>query len=409
MRRLPLYVLASALTFLSGVTITTIYVIRHYRLTDSISAEEASRDTGLPKTIGCLPVIPPLAHQVEAAINKDGESAWRSSETVLTGKEDLQVIKFVNAKEGWVGGSKASLYKTADAGNTWSKIPLDLPPDTYIISISFASPATGWIVAAVDSDQYISDKSWVLNTTDGGRTWKTQYYDKSLRIRQVRSVGAREVWAVGDRVSIHDFDKGFIIRSVDGGEHWTDLSSKADNKEGGNLGSILNVFAQSPSKAIILKFSRQFFSTEDGGASWRPVAGLPEEPPQAILDRFDVIGDNRMWAVGGADSIEGMWGTLARMNSNCSWEKYSIGGVYFADASFASENEVFVCGHIPSPGNERPRQKRDGLVMNSIDGGINWTVVYRNPETLLGSMTRADSKNFWAAGANGYIVHLQPK
>jgi hypothetical protein len=44
------------------------------------------------------------------------------------------------------------------------------------------------------------------------------------------------------------------------------------------------------SDSVVFKFS----STNDGGQSWRQVASLPEEPPQAFLGQITITGNNRL-------------------------------------------------------------------------------------------------------------------
>lgn len=415
MRRLALRFSTALLTFAIGVTIAFVWVIPHFQPSKAPQVTKKLEGSAKQNKIDCSNRKQIPSNTIEGEINLSKKSSWKWDETRVSDQESLDVIKFTNANEGWIGGSKEALYKTTDAGRTWQKIKLDVLPDSSVNSISFINSSVGWIVVSRIVDVFEKNgrdntKSWVLNTTDGGKSWQTQYYDKALRIFQVKFVNEQEGWAIGDKIINYGYD-GFIIHTTDGGKHWTDVSAKAYKKEGGNLGSIDYIYAEEPSKALILKFSKQFYSTNDGGQSWQQAASLPEEPPQAFLDRISILGDNYMWAVGGADSIEGMWGTLARMDNDCSWTKYSIGGVYFSDAAFPSDKDIFVCGAIPSLGRDKvfESRSRDGMILHSPDGGRNWTIVYRNSHTShINSLAVADSNNVWAVGESGYIIHLQP-
>jgi photosystem II stability/assembly factor-like uncharacterized protein len=178
--------------------------------------------------------------------------------------------------------------------------------------------------------------------------------------------------------------------------------------EGGNSGSIVKIYAPTPESALLLKFSGIFYATSDGGRSWSAVAALPEEPPQAFLGDFRVEGQTKMWTVGGADSIEGMWGTLARMNTNCSWTSYRIGGVWFGDAAVLSDAEFIAGGAIPSHGKENLTTiDRDGVILHSNDRGRNWTVLYQNAETQINAIAAIDSNNILAVGTGGFVIRLE--
>ena len=119
-----------------------------------------------------------------------------------------------------------------------------------------------------------------------------------------------------------------------------------------------------------------------------------------------------MWALGrdyGMFGTRDMLGTLARMDSGCFWRKYTVRRAYFTDAAFVSENEVLACGRIRDSAHNSGRWDSDGMIMNSTDGGANWTIVYQSSDTDFGTMTKVDPQNIWVIGSGGVIVHLQPK
>jgi len=410
-RRITLYVLVSVFTFVIGVALTTFDFFRRYA--------HWSDDS----TITCSAIQPPQYQTIESTILKGVTSSWKFDEITTAGKENLHAIKFINANEGWVGGSNAALYKTTNTGKEWQKIPLDIPLESDILSISFVNSSTGWLVAKAEYNRSIrgyrfdhpdSVQSWLLNTTDGGKTWQTQYYEKSLDIRRVQFVDEREGWAIGSKLvkAEQEFDKDFVIRTTDGGRHWTDLSANAAGKGGGYWDSSTNILATAPSNAMTRDSVGKLYRTTNGGKSWTQVGSLPEERSEEFLGRFELTGGNRMWAVGGKYGMFGtrdMTGILARMDSGCFWRKYTVRRAYFADAAFVSENEILACGAIRDPDHNSARWDSDGLIANSTDGGANWTIVYQSSDTGFGTMTKVDSQNIWVIGTGGVIVHLQPK
>lgn len=412
MHRFTVRLVVALITFIIGVAATLFFLVPQFRDSEQLSSQTPLMSAKTDRRIDCPLNKESLHVTVKSQINEKQKSAWTWSETRVDGREDLGAVQFINASEGWVSGNKGALYKTSDAGKTWQKVLIDVPPDSYINSMSFVSPAVGWIVASQEGkvfDDINSVRSWILNTTDGGKTWQKQYSDKALQVYKAKFINEQEGWAIGAKIPRAVQYVGFIIHTTDGGRHWAEVSDNGNKDEIGNTSAVVNIYAEQPSRALILKFSRKFYSTTDGGKSWREVAPLPDEPPQSLLGSsgFGVLGINRMWAAGGADSIEGMWGTIARME-DCEWKEYTIGAVYFADAIFLSDNNVLVCGTIPTPGHEMPRDDRDGLILDSQDGAGMWAVAYRSSHTRLGALAEADANNIWAVGSDGYIIHLQP-
>jgi hypothetical protein len=99
------------------------------------------------------------------------------------------------------------------------------------------------------------------------------------------------------------------------------------------------------------------------------------------------------------------------MDTDCSWTKYTVGGVFFMTAAFLSDSQTFVVGDIPSLGQGKSFESRDrdGLILYSSDGARSWAVVYRNSKVrIITALSVVDRNNVWAVGANGCVIHLTP-
>lgn len=414
MSRLALRLLVALITFAVGVAAAVAWFIPHYNNEESSRSNGAALASEAQRLIACTNTEQPLRGAFRSTINESIKSPWKWQESRVGGEEDLGVVQFLNANDGWVGGSKAALYQTADAGKTWQKVKLTVPPDSSVSSVSFVTPSVGWILVTQYGnvfDDINSLTSRILSTSDGGKSWQEQYFGKAVALERIRFINEQEGWIVGAKLPRSVGYEGFILHTTDGGRHWADVSPKVRADELGNTSAVVNLLATEPSKALILKFSRIFYSTEDGGHTWHRAASLPEEPPQALLDEITLAGNNRMWAVGGADSIEGMWGTVARMDSDCSWTKYTVGGVFFMNAAFLSDGQAFVVGEIPPLGQGKSFESRDrdGLILYSADGARSWTVAYRNSKVrIITALSVVDHRNVWAVGADGCVLHLTP-
>lgn len=414
MRKLAIRLLSALITFAIGIFATLNWVIPYFRSNSQSSNLGSLQSSNQTRLLNCPNSERPYGRNFESAINTKGKSSWRWSETQISGKENLGVIQFVNSNEGWVGGDKGALYKTTDAGKTWQKVKIDVSSDSHISSISFVNPSVGWIVSSEEGNEFDDIntlKSWIFNTTDGGNTWQKQYFDKAIQIYNVQFINEQEGWAAGSRLPIKIQYVGLILHTTDGGKHWIDVSKSANRQETGNSGAIYSVYAKESSNALILKWNGIFYSTNDGGQSWQQVGSLPKGEPQEFLGHYTIESGNRMWAVGGPDSIEGMWGRLARMDADCSWTTYTVGGIRFIDAAILSDKNVIVGAVIPSlgPGKVFESRGRDAVILDSSDRGRSWMIVYRSSHTQPNALTKVDSNSIWVAGNNGYILHLQPK
>ena len=207
------------------------------------------------------------ATRIGVVINTtDGGQTWK--ETLIDqfpGKDTaLNSIHFVNPRVGWMVGAisitesrpEGVLFKTSDAGGTWtaSKLQFKQVPTC----IFFVDEMTGWMggvtldtgeassepattsgkkersgkkaqnesppsaPASPDGDASDGGPSDILNTTDGGRTWQSQWHI-STSITDIFFVDRNTGWASGY--------KGAIYRTTDGGRGWTQQRSELEFNE----------------------------------------------------------------------------------------------------------------------------------------------------------------------------------
>ena len=58
--------------------------------------------------------------------------------------DDLYAASAVGEDDLWVAGYFGAIYRTRDAGETWTK--LETPTEKSLYDISFADNRTGWVV-----------------------------------------------------------------------------------------------------------------------------------------------------------------------------------------------------------------------------------------------------------------------
>ncbi len=125
----------------------------------------------------------------------------------------ISCIYFVDSLRGWVVGGSAGtdgrgvvLY-TSNGGLHWRE--QSVPECRYLWSVFFLDDRTGWAAGG-----FVQHEEIILQTTDGGKIWKTQFIREYPDfIQSVFFLNRNEGWAIG----AHGY---LIMRTVDGGVNW---------------------------------------------------------------------------------------------------------------------------------------------------------------------------------------------
>ncbi len=198
----------------------------------------------------------------------DGESAlvassnagrtWvRQSSGTL---EYLLSADFVSKTRGWLGASTGLMLTTSDGGKTWTKLAGSSPADVW--GVDFFDAAHGWR-ATGDGAAPGGAVGSIDATSDGGATWQTQRTVRGAIASAVAFADAQRGLAVGgDPHGGH----GFVLRTIDGGAHWTKVWGSATAPWMGDVtfagGGVAVAVGE---KGVLLRSS-------NGGASWSRAA-----------------------------------------------------------------------------------------------------------------------------------------
>lgn len=166
---------------------------------------------------------------------------------------------FINGQVAWL---RAGLYgdeklmKTGNGGQTWDTITVPV----NVIGFDFVNESVGWVLGRYD-DQWDE----LIKTVDGGQNWVRQrIFPNNIEVTAGQAVND---WVVYLVTSINDeeYPSGRIIKTMDGGSTWIDVSPHNDRWEFGSLsfidGAIGVVSGQNGNRSC-------FFNTFTGGASW---------------------------------------------------------------------------------------------------------------------------------------------
>lgn len=192
----------------------------------------------------------------------------------------------------FVGGATSGVWKTEDAGITWTPIADHIDTSSIgAIAIDPANPDIIWVGTGEPKPRYGTGLgTGVYKSTDGGQTWRQMGLVHSERIQRIlidpSDPDTAYVAAVGPAWS--DGEQRGVFKTEDGGESWTRVLFTTPGAGAADL--VMD--PQNPDKlfAAMWDFRREpwFFTsggdgsglyvTENGGKSWRklgPEDGLP--------------------------------------------------------------------------------------------------------------------------------------
>jgi photosystem II stability/assembly factor-like uncharacterized protein len=317
----------------------------------------------------------------------DGGDSWKniSDGFFKTGSVGAIAVSKSNPNVVYVGMGEHTLrgdlsygdgiYKSIDAGETWTNIGLQ---NTFHIGRILIHPSNPDIVyvAAIGHAFGPNEERGVYRTKDGGKTWKKVLY-KSADVGAIDMtmdpVNPDVIYA--STFEFRRFEWGVrssgpgagIHKTTDGGETWTDITLNPGLPTGKNRGRI--GLALSPAKpdrvwAIIEAENNQtgVYRTDDAGAHWK------------VVSQFADI-HQRPWYYHSitADTKDSM--TLWVMNIGF-WKSTDGGKKYISVSTPHGDNHQL---WIDPADNKRMIEANDGGATISFDGAKTWSSIYNQP------------------------------
>ena len=224
----------------------------------------------------------------------DGGKTWvrQNTGTDLT----LSSVFFVDPKNGWAAGEEGIIIHTVDGGKTWEKQKSPVP--FFHMKVYFLSSLKGWIV---------SEQTHILYTEDGGKTWSIQFKDQDAIFKSVSFCDALNGWAAGEY--------GYIYHTSNGGRTWEKqagsfgISEKTGDLEGENF--LFDVAAIDSQTAWAVGVDGYVIKTVNGGKTWQEVS---TGAPKAQLFGLGYDPKTGMIVIGGNGTL------LASLDKGKSWK-----------------------------------------------------------------------------------------
>jgi photosystem II stability/assembly factor-like uncharacterized protein len=249
-------------------------------------------------------------------------------------------------KSSVYAGGIGVVYRSVDAGATWSLLSQDLPPDAEIRSLLIPTGKTPALLAGVDLPAV---ETGVFRSTDGGTSWTRNVQGLTASVVTSIAVDAEDsntLWAAANFV---------LFKSADRGRTWSQIPEPRPAVA--VYDRWVGTSPVDPQTVYLGRYDGQVLRSRDGGETWS-VAGNPSSG--LMMLKADPLDAATLWA-GGADgglrrSTDGgdTWSTLSGLAS----------GGYFQDLAFSptSPSTLYAGGQFAAK----------VWFLRSTDAGADW-------------------------------------
>jgi photosystem II stability/assembly factor-like uncharacterized protein len=287
----------------------------------------------------------------------DAGATWTRQATPLptrppgaTNTEDpasqaFAAASFADPEHGVAVSADGSILVTADGGATWTARPTPAPDKVGAIFPRNVAPKS-WNfngVSFTDRDHgvVVGHDGLILTTADGGSTWTYRGNPRYGVLQDVKFVDEFHGQIVGRITGLPDAINYTTIGTNDGGDSWQE---NVAGKPGDGISplNMQGVTAADPMHAIAVGDFGRIFVTFDEGKTWRNRRNGTNEnlTDVAFLDR------RRAVAVGGINFQGDLRGVLLATNDGGeSWTPFPQPDVgYFTSVAVASPSTAYAVG-----------------------------------------------------------------
>ena len=331
-------------------------------------------------------------------------------------------IQMQSATTGWTlyhTETTIALLRTTDGGRTWADItPAESPRGTPT-SAYFLDPDHGWMVSTHLQDGMPAQRSIVLHTEDGGRTWtaSTALHYLDGNPPHIRFLDANTGWIDNPgQPAMQNSQQGFdLLRTTDGGATWQlanhtsyNVSSRPGEvpldcgKAGAGFRDRLTGWVAGGCLGGVT-----FYVTHDGGGTWtRQDLRAPDgrafdqsscgEAGQCSLSPpvFTSSSDGTM-VLTYNDGVRQRSALYVTHDGGGAWVAHPYPAIAYFDQGYPA----FIDGHqgwAVAPVANATGTTSDGRVYETTNGGVSWRQVADNPHMDLGIVDFVDATHGWA-------------
>lgn len=316
---------------------------------------------------------------------------WTTQTSGVTAR--LRGVSAVSERVAWASGSGATVLRTVDAGTTWEKLAVTRETLDFR-DIDAIDPQTAYVLSAGNGPA-----SRIYKTTDAGKTWTMQFKSDDQKV----FLDAMSFWDANHGIVYGDSIDGqlYLMTTSDGGRVWSRVPAAnlppALQNEGAFAASGTNIALFGKSHAWIGTgggAKSRVLRTADGGRSWQ-VADTPFTAGQSAGIFSIAFRDARHGVIAGGDyrkEQEAVDNLAVTTDGGATWTLVKgLSGYRSVVAYVPGTKTLIALG--PSGGDY------------STDDGRTWTTLTGPGFDTFSFVPRKATG--WGAGANGTIGRLE--
>ncbi|MDD4150603.1 MAG: S8 family serine peptidase, partial [Bacteroidales bacterium] len=324
------------------------------------------------------------------------ESAWIEQNTHFTSPyRGVWLSEIVDANTAWIltfDGTAGTITRdfaiTADAGQTWTPKILNIPTEYTPGDLSAVSATTAWVAAY---NNVTSSNGGIFKTDDAGDTWTHQtsalFENSSSFANVIHMFNENDGYCQGDPVN-GEFE---IYTTSDGGENWTQI-------DGANIPDALSGEGAWTGVANAIDNTSWFgtnkgriFKTSDKGETWT-VLTTGEANVSSISFTNEMHGLAICQVTNQTNGTIESWKMVKTDDGGQTWSTIPVVSQYLSDVSAVPGTLGMYIGIKSS------QSIANNFSAYTLDYGTTWTVLddsiqYTNVKML-------NSSTGWAGGFN---------
>ena len=188
-------------------------------------------------------------------------------------------VRMSDKMNGIISSYGNEITFTSDCGKTWNISPL--PDTSYYLRNTF-TPTSGTFYAIASKNTGTSSTTYLLKTSDWGKTWDTKENSAVKTIWKMKFLNINDGYGIGYNYSQTGgvyYYKDFVAKTTDGGETWTHIY----DIDTSSYSPVFNDFdCYDKNNIIIGRTKRQVLKTSNGGLQWETESILQLDPNDDI-------------------------------------------------------------------------------------------------------------------------------
>ena len=312
----------------------------------------------------------------------------------------LRGLSVVNANVVWASGTGGTFVRTTDGGLTWVLGTVPGGEKLDFRGVYAVDAETAYLLSIGNGDE-----SRIYKTTDAGKTWSLQYTEQNPKafLDCIGFWNPTHGIVVGDAVN----GRSELLTTSDGGAHWTPLRPESmpqakDGEGSPASGTCITTYLEKKGTQeawhawFVTENATRVFHTADAGRTWTASeAPLVRGSNQGVFS-IAVVDSKRLAIVGGDYDHPQM----VKPNSAYTDD----GGKTWKESSRRPAGYRWGIAVVPdTPGPTAFAVGPTGMDY-SIDRGKNWTHMNDVEAT---SISFADAHHGWAVGRKGLILKFE--